>query len=468
MANSRMKLKILSTEPPTEEQLLTILTAISPVAFRDVHIESFNAFAVLNNSEDYSEFRTPEAAEHLKQNNLRLVHDANAASMNVFVTRVRPFNINLPTEELIDSINNTNPFKVSSVFSAKHKGYVQGQLLSLKLTMETEKDISTMLSEGVIINKLVYPPDLIHREEAIPYNQCYKCFEFGHETKYCTSPKAYCSQCAGALNFRDCKSSYRKCKLCEGSHLAVSFQCPKRKEYIQKLNENRREQRKKMQQQPAPIIPSQAFSSSSQIPSSQPAQQTNWANHNLFPPLPPPSQSQQNNTTTQHSNINISTIKPHNTTTQYPNTNSTMNNTQNTNTVANHSSDLKEHGWEIQLSIMTKYAEMKSKGNPEVFLSVMNAFLVQQGIPQIVAPVCQIQGSPLKTDAQTSPTRPIEIIQSYVLPVNPPLYPYHRLNLQLQRNPYKIAHLTPQHPRKIALLTLLQPARERQQKIKLM
>ena len=423
MANSRMKLKILSTEPPTEEQLLTILTAISPVAFRDVHNESFNAFAVLNNSEDYSEFRTPEVAEHLKQNNLRLVHDANAGSMNVFVTRVRPFNINLPTEELNDSINNANPFKVSSVFSAKRKGYVQGQLLSLKLTMETEKDISTILSEGVIINKLVYPPDLIHREEAIPYNQCYKCFEFGHETKYCTSPKAYCSQCAGAHNFRDCKSSYRKCKLCKDSHLAVSFQCPKRKKHIQKPNENRREQRKKMQQQPAPIIPSQAFSSSSQIPSSQPAQQTNWANPNLFPPLPPPLQSQQNNTTTQHSNINISTIKPHNTTTQYPNTNSTMNNTQNTNTVANHSSDLKEHGWEIQLSIMTKYAEMKSKGNPEVFLSVMNAFLVQQGIPQIVAPVCQIQGSPLKTNAQTSPTRPIEIIQSYVLPVSPPPLP---------------------------------------------
>ena len=69
---------------------------------------------------------------------------------------------------------------------------------------------------------------------------------------------------------------------------------------------------------------------------------------------------------------------------------------------------------------MTKYAETKSKGNPEVFLSVMNAFLVQQGIPQIVAPVCQVKGSSLKINAQTSPTRPVEIIQSYVLPVSPP------------------------------------------------
>ena len=31
-----------------------------------------------------------------------------------------------------------------------------------------------------------------------------------------------------------------------------------------------------------------------------------------------------------------------------------------------------------------------------------------------------MQGSPLKNDAQTSPTRPVEIIQSYVLPVSPP------------------------------------------------
>ena len=103
--------------------------------------------------------------------------------------------------------------------------------------------------------------------------------------------------------------------------------------------------------------------------------------------------------------------------------------------MANHSSDLKEHGWEIQLSIMIKNAEMKSKGNPKVFLSVMNAFLVQQGIPQIVAPVCQIQGSPLKTDAQTSPTTPVEIIQSYVLPVSPPSLPLSQ-----------IEHTTPEEP----------------------
>ena len=50
----------------------------------------------------------------------------------------------------------------------------------------------------------------------------------------------------------------------------------------------------------------------------------------------------------------------------------------------------------------------------------MNAFLAQQGIPQIVAPVCQVQGSSLKINAQTSPTRPVKIIQSYVLPVSPP------------------------------------------------
>ena len=68
---------------------------------------------------------------------------------------LRPFNINLPTEKLIGSINNANSFKVSNVFLAKHKCYVKGQLLPLKLTMETEDDISTILSEDVVINKLV-------------------------------------------------------------------------------------------------------------------------------------------------------------------------------------------------------------------------------------------------------------------------------------------------------------------------
>ena len=70
----------------------------------------------------------------------------------------------------------------------------------------------------------------------------------------------------------------------------------------------------------------------------------------------------------------------------------------------------------------------------------MNAFLEQQGIPQIVAPVCQVQGSSSKVNARTSPTRPVKIIQSYVLPVSPPLPPLSQaepttLDESIQNNP---------------------------------
>ena len=46
--------------------------------------------------------------------------------------------------------------------------------------------------------------------------------------------------------------------------------------------------------------------------------------------------------------------------------------------------NFKEHEWEMQLSIAKAYAEMEAKGNPEVFLNIMNNFLVNNGLSPVI------------------------------------------------------------------------------------
>ena len=46
--------------------------------------------------------------------------------------------------------------------------------------------------------------------------------------------------------------------------------------------------------------------------------------------------------------------------------------------------NFKENEWEMQLSIAKAYAEMEAKGNPEIFLNIMNIFLVNNGLSLVI------------------------------------------------------------------------------------
>ncbi|CAF3643698.1 unnamed protein product [Rotaria sp. Silwood1] len=78
--------------------------------------------------------------------------------------------------------------------------------------------------------------------EAAAYNnkpcQCYKCFKYGHVAKYCKSENQVCSRC-GTLDHKydNCPNSNQQpiCCNCKGEHAATSADCPKFKEYQQKI-----------------------------------------------------------------------------------------------------------------------------------------------------------------------------------------------------------------------------------------
>ncbi|CAF1446819.1 unnamed protein product, partial [Rotaria sordida] len=69
-------------------------------------------------------------------------------------------------------------------------------------------------------------------------SQCYKCLKYGHIAKYCKSDTQICSRCGNTNHKYDtCPNSNRNpmCCNCEGQHIATSPECPKYKEYQQKL-----------------------------------------------------------------------------------------------------------------------------------------------------------------------------------------------------------------------------------------
>ena len=94
-------------------------------------------------------------------------------------------------------------------------------------------------------------------------------------------------------------------------------------------------------------------------PSSSPPTSTYSHNANSFPPL--------------FSNPSVAPLHP-------PQTIPTQINNNNNNNI------LQQHGWEVQLSVIQKFSDMYSKGDPFLYLDIMNQFLDANGINRVALP----------------------------------------------------------------------------------
>lgn len=68
-----------------------------------------------------------------------------------------------------------------------------------------------------------------------PLLQCYKCLKFNHSAKACRGEQ-HCSSCAGRHSYKECDVEEITCINCSGNHLAISRDCPIKK---QKLEEKK-------------------------------------------------------------------------------------------------------------------------------------------------------------------------------------------------------------------------------------
>ena len=245
-----------------------------------------------------------------------------------------------------------NNVAIKKLFKVKRKNYEQGQTFCLKLQLGTIADVTKLLDTGIKVFWLNIPKEYVHKEDSIAIIQCFKCFLYGHYTNKCLTPDALCSICAGRHNYRKCKSTHKKCALCKGPHQATSRDCPERKKYIKSLLEEKRRLRDQRSNpnsnaQPTPLHPSP-------LPTA----------------VPPPASSLAPPTNTD---------------------------------------SLKHHSWEIQLATMTKYAELYSKGDPHIFIQVMNKFHQAHGIPVVPDPIDPAEDILPPTNPPTTPITPLHI-----------------------------------------------------------
>lgn len=72
-----------------------------------------------------------------------------------------------------------------------------------------------------------------------PVKQCLRCLRYGHIAKYCKNSDR-CSICGSNHNFKNCtiKSQEATCCHCKGNHIAISPDCPVKKEKIEE-NKNK-------------------------------------------------------------------------------------------------------------------------------------------------------------------------------------------------------------------------------------
>ncbi|XP_052746195.1 uncharacterized protein LOC128199684 [Bicyclus anynana] len=84
-------------------------------------------------------------------------------------------------------------------------------------------------------------PDYVHLdlfqykvyEYIAPLLQCYKCFKFNHGARFCKSAQ-FCSICAEEHRYTDCsENAVLKCINCSGPHLAISKDCPIKKQKME-------------------------------------------------------------------------------------------------------------------------------------------------------------------------------------------------------------------------------------------
>ena len=196
--------------------------------------------------------------------------------------------------------------------------------------------------KGVWLQKTFLEQKYINKEKFETIRQCFKCFKYNHYTNKCSRDTPLCSIFSGEHHYKDCPdTSARKCINCKGAHIAISRQCLVRKQTLKTQNVT-----------PDDIVTTQTTTNVDPTSDQQ------------FPTLSRamPKSSASNNMTSTHSNQNNIIPSPR---------------TSNQN-------NFKEHEWEMQLSIAKAYAEMQAKGNPEVFLNIMNKFLVNNGLSPVI------------------------------------------------------------------------------------
>jgi len=159
------------------------------------------------------------------------------AKRTVIVRRLDSHVYNNSTDDIRDEINECNDFlEASSVFKFPHSNII-------KVTCCNQDMAGACIKNGLRMFHMYVPGVDISCEEYHNVKICFKCYELdSHLTYECTKSRDYviCSTCSElGHSFRACTSSSKCCINCSGSHSTMAYSCPKRKEIIARLKEDK-------------------------------------------------------------------------------------------------------------------------------------------------------------------------------------------------------------------------------------
>ena len=397
MAN-RIKFLFQNNNKKTETELLKILSEVCPeLTPIDCYPGRGNITVVFCGNNDLNTVMNKSTIERLSNFNLE-PHASQEfnAQRTLFLTGINKYITNFSPEELVTSFNASNGIcKANFIIIIENKAGSHTRD-TLKVILENKDQADHLLINGIWLKGMFIKQKFIHKERWSNITQCFKCFSYEHYANACKKTNQICSKCSGEHHFSTCTSTDIKCVNCEGKHIAIASSCPKRKEAINKLTSS------------SNGMSSAVPTSSSQQPipnhQSQILTQPDLQSQTLFPPLKSKIPTIPSNAITAQSQPSQNTASSSITLSQSipssdplitpaqrvhtqpqsqpqpptPNLNTNTHTTQHASETPN-----PNHIWDLKLNIVKSYATMKANGDPEIFLDIMNAFLISINISPI-------------------------------------------------------------------------------------
>lgn len=327
----RVRINYLQGLNKTCEEVIAFICSQVPITIRDIHYSK--EFLIIHLDEpDTEKLLAPDTHDKLLQHHLRVLTPQGFTSgKTVFVTKLTEYFTNHDPNTILENINHSNNnITALSVYIIKGK-QSNSFYKTLKIVMASTINADHVTKNGLKLFNVCINSNNIHKEDPINIIQCFKCLKFDHYTNTCKAAANTCSICSGSHYFKQCTNKSRvSCANCNGPHIAVASVCPERKKYIQHLLVKQKSQKVAPQSKPEDNIP----------PVHNPLN---------FPP-PPISNS-------QHNHLNPLPV------------------------INNIYDDTNGH-----LLVMIEYAKMRTMGDHEAFISLMNQYFIHNNKPPLNLP----------------------------------------------------------------------------------
>jgi hypothetical protein len=146
---------------------------------------------------------------------------------------VKKIDLEISDDDIMQALDDQG-FKYEKITRLTNKEKVLLKTVKITFLDSTNRDLFVKLGLQIDSMHFIVEPANHNNKPS----QCYKCFKYGHVAKYCRADNQICSRCGSANHKYDhCPNSNQHpiCCNCKGEHNTTSTDCPKFKEYQNKI-----------------------------------------------------------------------------------------------------------------------------------------------------------------------------------------------------------------------------------------